>query len=95
MKNAQNLLQTVLRGVHAAETACMTVNIDSKLCRSCDIQSCVCASVISVGVKVIAEICSHFGGFEAARAKLRWCRGHGLVFPVEEEAGDPSSPGDH
>jgi len=26
VKNAQNLLQTVLRGVHAAETACITVN---------------------------------------------------------------------
>lgn len=42
VKNAQNLLQTVLRGVHAAETACMTVNIDSKLCQSCNIPSCVC-----------------------------------------------------
>ncbi len=30
VKNAQNLLQTVLRGVHAAETACMTVNPSSK-----------------------------------------------------------------
>ena len=27
MKNAQNLLQTVLRGVHAAETACIIVNL--------------------------------------------------------------------
>lgn len=26
VKNSQNLLQTVLRGVHAAETACITVN---------------------------------------------------------------------
>lgn len=56
---------------------------------------CVCASVISVGAKVIAEICSDFGGFEAAGATLRRCGGHGLVFPVEEEAGDPPSPGDH
>lgn len=55
---------------------------------------CVPAAVISVLVKVTAEICSDFGGFEAARAKLRRCRGHGLVLPVEEEAGDPSSPGD-
>lgn len=29
VKNAQNLLQTVLRGVRAAETACMTVSTDS------------------------------------------------------------------
>lgn len=42
VKNAQNLLETVLRGVRAAETACMTVNIDSKLCQSCNIESWVC-----------------------------------------------------
>ncbi|XP_032398070.1 uncharacterized protein LOC116705776 [Etheostoma spectabile] len=30
VKNTQNLLQTVLRGVHAAETACITVNLTSK-----------------------------------------------------------------
>lgn len=33
-------------------------------------------------------------GLEAARAKFRWCRGYSLVFPVEEEAGDPPSPAD-
>lgn len=38
---------------------------------------------------------SGFEGLEAARAKLGRRRGHGFVFPVEEEAGDPSGPGDH
>lgn len=42
VKNAQNLLQTILHGVHAAETACMTVNITLELCKSCNIQSCAC-----------------------------------------------------
>ena len=37
---------------------------------------------------------SLIAGFEAAWAKLRRRRGHSLVFPVAEEAGDPSSPAD-
>ena len=31
VKNAQNLLQTVLRGVHAAETACIAVNLANEI----------------------------------------------------------------
>lgn len=86
VKNAQNLLQTVLRGVHAAETACMTVILTLKRIH-------LFAIMLQLNVQNISKL-SFIPGFEAARAKLRWRRGHSLVFPVEEEAGDPSSPAD-
>lgn len=60
MKNAQNLLQTVLRGVHAAETACMTVNIVSNLCQSCNIEFCVC----------IRKIICYFSGDKSKKFAL-------------------------
>lgn len=47
VKNAQNLLQTVLRGVHAAETACMTVNTT---------QSCHTLSRVCTGKEAVLKV---------------------------------------
>lgn len=103
VKNAQNLLQTVLRGVHAAETACITVNRTPWGSQSCEDSWNQCTSKQAgrsylllqppAGKKSLTvQMQLLFPGFEAAGAELRRGRGHGLVFSVEEESGDPSSP---
>lgn len=47
VKNAQNLLQTVLRGVHAAETACITVSPTSESYQICNDMRCPVICLLS------------------------------------------------